>query len=44
MSNYNKYGEVAVKAAINGGNPEKSWMDATKEIYKTESSQKKRMS
>jgi hypothetical protein len=41
MAIYNKYGLIALEAAKDVVNPEKSWSNATKKTYKTISSQKK---
>ena len=41
MAIYNKYGLIAIQAAKDGVNPERSWSNATIKIYKTISSQKK---
>ena len=42
MTNYNKYGEVAIKAAKEKGNPKNNWLkEVKKAFFDSESSQKK---
>jgi hypothetical protein len=42
MTNYNKYGEVAIKAAKEKGNPKDNWLkEVQKAFFDSESSQKK---